>query len=214
MILAVFSIVILIGSVIIHEVAHGYAALALGDPTAKLQGRLTLNPIAHIDPMGSIVVPALLALSHTGFMFGWAKPVPYNPYNLTGGRFHISQPLSEAIVAAAGVTTNLLLAVLFAVLARVLLASGLTEAGVLAALVVSVNLSLGLFNLIPLPPLDGYGILTNLLPGRASAMLRSFESRIRQGGALSLILVLALFSFFLAAPFDALLTYLFKLLVG
>ena len=79
----IFLIAILVVSVVIHEVSHGFAANYLGDPTAKLAGRLTLNPVSHIDPMGSVVLPAILALSGSPFLFGWAKPVPYNPNNFT-----------------------------------------------------------------------------------------------------------------------------------
>src|SRR5690242_5081085 len=95
--LTVFTILVLIYSIIIHEVAHGYAADMLGDPTARLAKRLTLNPLRHIDPIGSVILPGLLVLSHSPFLFGWAKPVPYNPYNLK------SQRWGEAIVAVAGV---------------------------------------------------------------------------------------------------------------
>src|SRR5665213_608206 len=117
--LEIFTIVILILSVIMHEVAHGYAAYMLGDPTAKNAGRLTLNPLAHIDLFGSILVPAILVLTNAGVLFGWAKPVPYNPFNLRNQRW------GDAIVGAAGVGTNLLLAVLFAVIARASAAEGL-----------------------------------------------------------------------------------------
>src|SRR3989344_2127263 len=110
--LFIFSIIVLIFSVIIHEVAHGWAANSLGDPTAKLAGRLTLNPIRHIDPVGTILIPLLLKLSGSPFLFGWAKPVPYNPYNLRNQRW------GEAFVAVAGVATNLFLAILFGLLAR------------------------------------------------------------------------------------------------
>src|SRR6187551_394274 len=108
----IFTVIVLIISVILHEVAHGWAANALGDPTARLQGRLSLNPLRHIDPVGSILIPAVLVLTNSSFLFGWAKPVPYNPYNLKNQRW------GEAIVGIAGVATNLLLAVLFAFIAR------------------------------------------------------------------------------------------------
>jgi Zn-dependent protease len=116
--LSIFTIVILILSIVLHEVAHGYAAYMLGDPTAKDQGRLTLNPLAHIDLYGSILVPLFLVLTNTGLLFGWAKPVPYNPYNLRNQRW------GEAIVGVAGVATNLLLAILFALITRAALADG------------------------------------------------------------------------------------------
>src|SRR3989344_2151048 len=110
---SLFVVVVLIFSVIAHEVAHGYAANALGDPTARLAGRLTLNPLPHIDIVGSVIIPALLVFSNAGLLFGWAKPVPYNPYNLRDQRY------GEAIVAVAGSATNILLALVFALIARV-----------------------------------------------------------------------------------------------
>lgn len=204
----VFLFAVLILSIIIHEVAHGYAAYALGDPTAKLAKRLTLNPIPHIDPMGSILIPAMLLLTHSGFMFGWAKPVPYNPYNLRNQRW------GEAIVAVAGVATNLFLAVVFGLLARYAFVSGQQTFGAFAASICLVNLFLGLFNLIPIPPLDGYTFLRGLLPHRSAMAFKDFEDRLRSGGIITLIVVLLVFSYFLAAPFDAFVTWLFALLVG
>src|SRR5216683_3073877 len=108
----IFLIAVIIFSAIVHEVMHGVAADYLGDKTARYAGRLTLNPIPHLDMFGSILLPALLALSHSPFFFGWAKPVPYNPYNLRPGRF------SEAIVAGAGPASNLVIALLFGVIIR------------------------------------------------------------------------------------------------
>ncbi len=204
----IFAIVILIISVIIHEVAHGYAANALGDPTAKLQGRLTLNPLRHIDPIGSIIIPAFLIFSHSGLMFGWAKPVPYNPYNLKNQRW------GEAIVGVAGVATNLFLALIFGLLARMAYSNGLAAAGDLSALITLVNLSLGLFNLIPVPPLDGYTVVRGLLPTRYAMAFADFDMRMRRGGILTLILVLLAFNLLLAGPFYALVQYLFHVLVG
>lgn len=204
----IFTVIVLIISVILHEVAHGWAANALGDPTAKLQGRLTLNPVKHVDPVGSILIPAVLVLTNSGFLFGWAKPVPYNPYNLKNQRW------GEAIVGGAGVATNLLVAVIFAVLARLAFAEGMDAFGSLASLVVLVNLSLGLFNLVPIPPLDGFTVLRGVLPYRASLALRDLEHKIQAGGILSLVLVLFLFSYFLSAPFGLLIRYVFHVLVG
>jgi Zn-dependent protease len=204
----IFTVVVLIISVILHEVAHGWAANALGDPTAKLQGRLTLNPIKHVDPVGSILIPAVLVLTNSSFLFGWAKPVPYNPYNLKNQRW------GEAIVGIAGVATNLLLAVIFAVLARFAFAEGMDAFGSLASLVVLVNLSLGLFNLVPIPPLDGFTVLRGILPYRASLALRDIEYKIQSGGILSLVLILFLFSYFLSAPFGLLIRSVFRFLVG
>ena len=206
--LSIFTIVILILSVIMHEVAHGYAAYMLGDPTAKLQGRLTLNPLAHIDLLGSIVVPAFLVLTNAGILFGWAKPVPYNPYNLRNQRW------GEAIVGVAGVATNILLALLFTIVARVGFASGHALFATLASEIVLVNLSLGFFNLIPVPPLDGYTVLRGMLPMRFSLAFRDIEARIYGNNILVRFLILLAFVYFLATPFFALIEWIFHILVG
>lgn len=204
----IFTVIVLIISVVIHEVAHGWAANALGDPTAKLQGRLTLNPVKHVDPIGSILIPAVLVLTNSSFLFGWAKPVPYNPYNLKNQRW------GEAIVGIAGVAVNLFLAVVFAFIARAAFSAGMQDFGVLASLVTLVNLSLGLFNLIPIPPLDGFTVLRGILPYRASAKLREFEYRIQSGGIFSLVLFLLIFSYFFAAPFGMFIRTMFAFLIG
>ncbi|HYF29013.1 MAG TPA: site-2 protease family protein [Candidatus Paceibacterota bacterium] len=204
----VFGIIVLILSIIIHEVAHGYAAYALGDPTAKLEGRLTLNPAPHVDPIGSLILPALLVMTSAGILFGWAKPVPYNPYNLRNQRW------GEAIVAVAGVATNLLLAVLFALVARYAYASGMGDFGDLAAIVTLTNLSLGLFNLIPFPPLDGFTVLRGVLPYRMSMAMREFEDRMRAGSIFTLIAFLFIFSYFFAQPFYQFISYIFGILIG
>ena len=153
---AVFVIAIIMFSAVIHEVMHGVAADWLGDPTARLAGRLTLNPIPHIDMVGSIILPVVLALSSSSFLFGWAKPVPYNPYNLRPGRF------SEAIVAAAGPLSNLAIALFVGLILQFAPVGEMLFAILFA--VVLVNVMLFLFNLIPIPPLDGSKILASILP--------------------------------------------------
>ncbi len=203
-----FELAILIFSIVIHEVAHGYAAHSLGDPTARLEGRLTLNPLKHIDPVGSILVPAFLVFSNAGILFGWAKPVPYNPYNLKNQRW------GEAMVAAAGPATNLFLALVLGLAVR-FGAGTLPDPFIqIAAVAAFVNLFLGLFNLIPLPPLDGYTTLRGILPYRFATYLRDFDDRIKQGGIVGLILVLVVFSIFFVGPFSLLVNYVFHLLVG
>ncbi len=165
----ILSLVVLILSIIVHEVAHGYAADSLGDPTARLAGRLTLNPVPHIDLMGSIVLPGLLVLTNSPIFFGWAKPVPYNPYNLKNVRW------GEAIVAVAGSATNILLALVFGLIVRFGGSLGLDEATLaVAALIAFVNLFLGLFNLIPFPPLDGFTVLRSALPWHLASGLNRF----------------------------------------
>jgi Zn-dependent protease len=153
---AALMAVVLLFSVIVHEVAHGYVALLNGDPTAKMLGRITLNPVPHIDPIGTILLPLLLLLSHAGILFGWARPVPVNPLNYRNYRW------GEITVSAAGALSNLALAVGFALLLRL----GVGNQGLmkLAFFGVSINIFLALFNLIPIPPLDGSHILSILLP--------------------------------------------------
>jgi len=202
----ILSFIILILSIIVHEVAHGYAANSLGDPTARLAGRLTLNPVPHIDLMGSIVIPALLIFTGSPILFGWAKPVPYNPFNLKNPRW------DEALVAIAGSATNILLAVIFALIVRfaVLPPAALS----LAVLISFVNLFLGLFNLIPFPPLDGFTALRSALPWHMASGLNRFEHQIRGAGVISLVLFLIVFSSLLAGPFFNLVLLFFQLLVG
>ena len=149
-------LLVLFFSVIIHEIAHGYIALLNGDPTAKLYGRLTLNPLPHIDPVGTILVPALLFLSHSGILFGWAKPVPVNPMNFRNFR------TGELSVSAAGPLSNFFLAFVFAQLSH--WAANNQGFFLLCYAGVYINLILMLFNLIPIPPLDGSRIIMPLLP--------------------------------------------------
>lgn len=205
--LTLLSFVILILSIILHEVAHGYAANSLGDPTARLAGRLTLNPLPHIDLMGSIVIPALLMLTGSPIFFGWAKPVPYNPFNLRDQRW------GEALVAVAGSATNIILAVIFGLIVR--FGSGLPSGAVaLAATIAFINLFLGAFNLIPFPPLDGFTFLRAVLPWRLSSGLARLEASVRGAGALSLLLFLFVFSYVLAGPFFSLVVSLFSFITG
>lgn len=130
---------------------HGKVADRLGDPTARLAGRLTLNPIPHLDPIGSVLVPLFLILTNAGILFGWAKPVPIDPFNLKNPR------RDSALTALAGPGSNLLIAIIFSILVRF---------GILTSLfvpIVFLNVILGLFNLIPIPPLDGFKVVGGLL---------------------------------------------------
>ncbi len=157
----VFVIVVLILSIVVHELAHGYAALAQGDPTAKYAGRLTMNPIKHLDLVGSFIVPFVLYILPVGVILGWAKPVPYNPYNLRNQRW------GEALVAAAGPAVNLLVALVFGLVIRFGAGTLPEDAILLAGLIVVINVIIAIFNLIPLPPLDGSKILFDILPRSA-----------------------------------------------
>lgn len=149
-------------AITVHEVAHGWMAKQFGDKTADRQGRLTLNPLKHIDPVGTIIVPGLLLITFTGFIFGWAKPVPVDARNFKNPK------KAMAIVALAGPLSNLLMAVAWALLARVGVAINmefvsmpLIYSGVAG---ITINLVLALINMLPIPPLDGSRILTGLLP--------------------------------------------------
>lgn len=160
----VFFLIILIFSIIIHEIAHGYVAEMLGDPTARLAGRLTLNPVSHIDPLGSIILPAIMLLGSGGnFSFGWAKPVPYNPYNLRNFKW------GTVAVGVAGVAANLFIAIIFGLMMRYSPELGIVFGSpffTILSMVVTLNLALAVFNLIPFPPLDGAKVLFALLPLR------------------------------------------------
>ncbi len=168
LVLAVIPVFVL--SVIVHECAHGVAALWQGDTTARDLGRLTLNPLPHLDLLGSIVLPGALMLMHSPLLFGWAKPVPINAANLR-------QPRDGMVgVALAGPASNALLALAFGALARLApeqgLLSPLRDMGYVGVIF---NCALGLFNLIPIPPLDGSWVLMRFLPLRHVIALRAFR---------------------------------------
>ncbi len=169
--ITIFQFGVFIFSVIIHEVSHGLMALKLGDETAKNEGRLTLNHLKHIDPIGSIFLPLLLKLTNSSIIFGWAKPVPYNPFNL-----HKDFKYGPLKVALAGPFSNFGLAVFFALLMR--LGVGFLPGIVVSlfGLIVFLNCLLAIFNLIPIPPLDGSKILTAVLPARYSLALQSVST--------------------------------------
>ena len=155
--LQIFGIIILIFSAIIHEYMHGWMAERLGDNTAKDAGRLTLNPIPHLDLFGSIILPSLMALSGTGIIFGWAKPVPFNPNNLS------DQKWGQAKVAVAGPMGNLIIALMLGLSLRFLEIANPTMIA-LFAMAILINLVLMIFNLMPIPPLDGSKVLMVFLP--------------------------------------------------
>ncbi|MGA1046446.1 MAG: site-2 protease family protein [Minisyncoccia bacterium] len=196
-ILVAFQITILVFAVIIHEVSHGVVALSLGDPTAKLSGRLTLNPIPHIDIYGSIILPLLMGLASGGaFVFGYAKPVPFNPYLLR------DQKWAPALVALAGPASNLALAIFLGVSYRiaVIFTNIPAEIGQLFGIAVVINIVLAVFNSVPIPPLDGSKIIAPLLPDK---FLRSeFYAALEQQG-MWIVLIFVFFGFGLISPIIA-----------
>jgi len=148
------QLAILFFSIIVHEVSHGYVALRSGDPTAKYSGRLTLNPLRHIDPFGTVVLPILLILMRSPFLIGWAKPVPINPYYLRNPKKDMAK------IGAAGPLSNLGLAIIFAIIYRI---TGMGVISFFLLYAVFINLLLFLFNLVPVPPLDGSRIVAGFL---------------------------------------------------
>ncbi|MCD4693749.1 site-2 protease family protein [bacterium] len=184
MVLTIFFIIVVVFSAIIHEYAHGWVAYKLGDQTAKMAGRLTLNPIPHLDPVGSIFLPFLLIFSGSPFVLAWAKPVPYNPHNLNDPKY------GDLKVAIGGPGSNLIVAIFFGFLARLLTVPVFLKVGlingllggdfdfvmsqmsgsilvsvfVMSIVVCFINLLLMFFNLIPIPPLDGSKVLMTFLP--------------------------------------------------
>ena len=155
-----FFFVILIFSIVIHEVSHGFVADKLGDPTARLQGRLTLNPLPHLDMIGSILLPLFLIITQSPILFGWAKPVPFDPFNLKNPR------KDSALISLAGPLANILIAIIFSIFARIIFALNFASSDFLFSIAVStvfLNVILGIFNLIPIHPLDGFKVVGGLL---------------------------------------------------
>jgi Zn-dependent protease len=183
--------------------AHGYVAYSLGDPTAKYEGRLTLNPIKHLDPFGSIILPLLLFIAGSPFLFGWAKPVPINPYNFTDKKY------GEIKVSIAGPASNFCLAIVFGLILRFLPENiFLNNQGIYIALtyIVAINIWLAIFNLIPIPPLDGSWILFSFLPASA----QNVKNFLRQYG----IVILVLLILFAGSAWSALTSIIFQLITG
>jgi len=185
------AVPVLLFAITSHEFAHAYAALRQGDYTAYQLGRVSLNPLRHIDPVGTIILPAILLLTKAGFLFGWARPVPVDPSNYRDYR------RGDIIVSLAGIAANLILAVIATAVLLLLIPLGralpglATPIGILGAMAeygIVINLVLALFNLIPIPPLDGSHVLYHLLPPRLGA-------RYRELGRFGMLIVIALVVF-------------------
>lgn len=208
------TIAILIVSIVFHEVMHGWAANWLGDPTARLAGRLSLNPVRHIDPLGSIIIPAIMFFSAPGLIgkdivFGWAKPVPYNPYNLR------NQKWGEAFVAAAGPLANIFLACVFSLFIRLAPTLGIDyEVVRMMAYVVYINILLAVFNSIPFPPLDGSKIIVPFLPFGLQMKYRALTIYMEKLGLMALFFLVFLFMLALQGPFLTIVLWLYHLISG
>lgn len=200
----VFQFIILIFAIMIHEVSHGAMANLLGDSTAKDEGRLTLNPAKHFDFFGSFLLPLMLFFASSGrLLFGWAKPVPFNPYNL-------KNPKRDAgLIGLAGPLSNILLAIIFGIAIRLIDYFQIVSIFRIApffALIVQINLFLAVFNLVPIPPLDGSKILFALLPRNAGRVMLTLE----QYG----IYILVIFMFFGFQFIYPIIDFLYKLILG
>lgn len=194
--IAVWALPLLV-AVILHEVAHGYVAFRLGDPTAKMLGRLTLNPIPHVDLFGTVLLPGMLILSGSPFVFGYAKPVPVNFRMLRN-------PKRDMVwVAAAGPATNVLLAAISATLLK-FVAVGSTELGLAGTMLlysVFINITLAVFNMLPIPPLDGGRVVVGLLPPRLAVAYAQLE---RVGMLVVVVLLMSGSLRYVLAPVQAL----------
>ncbi len=200
-----FQIIVLIFSVVIHEVSHGYVAEELGDSTARDMGRLTLNPLKHIDPFGSIILPLLMSLIPGGIILGWAKPVPYNPFNLKDPK------KGGALIAAAGPASNLVVAFIFSIFYRLFMyvpnvGGALITLEPLFASIVMINIMLAIFNLVPIPPLDGSKILFALIPRKFGYVTEIFE---RYG-----FFILIIFIFLGVEFLSPIVRFLYRLFIG
>ena len=227
MLILLFTIFILIMSAILHEYAHGWVAHKLGDDTAKNAGRLTLNPLAHLDPFGSVLLPLLMILSNTGFFLAWAKPVPYNPYNLSDPKY------GDLKVAIGGPGTNLAIAIFFGIVSRLMPLSDIIKNSlvvnyfqgnhdfllnqmngslaasifVLSIIVIFINLLLMIFNLIPVPPLDGSKVLMTFLSA-------DWRIRFHKMEPYGIFIILFLLMFGLFRFVWPVLIFLFSIIVG
>jgi len=166
-----FQLIALLFSVIIHEVSHGTVAYRLGDPTAKNAGRLTLNPLKHLEFFGSFLLPLALFLINSPVLFGWAKPVPFNPLNLKNPK------RDSGLIGLAGPISNFSIAIVFSLILKLLVIGGFASQPFLIFIdiIILINVILGTFNLIPIPPLDGSKILFSFLPRSAEKYMMLLE---------------------------------------
>ncbi len=196
--ITIFQIIILVMSVVVHELSHGYAAEMLGDPTPRLQGRLTLNPLKHLELFGSFIVPVITAMA--GFPFGWAKPVQWNPYNVGNRRW------GELVIAIAGPVSNIVVAIVFGLVVRIfhdVLPLSFIQ---ISAYIILINIILAVFNMIPIPPLDGSKVLFSILPQRMIGVREVLEQY-----SIFLFLILVLFLWRFVEP---VVPYIFKIITG
>lgn len=193
----IFPIIVLIISAVIHEVAHGYAADYLDDPTPRNAGRLTFNPLSHLDPVGSFLLPLILVVTSSPFLFAFARPVPYTPQYLRWRTY------GEAFVAFAGPASNILLALVTAILMRGLALFDLMTPVMfsLGYLVVFINLLLALFNLLPLPSFDGLKVIRPFLPRFLRTIVDRFEQLAQKHFVIMLLGTLLVFTSLLGRPF-------------
>jgi Zn-dependent protease len=199
------QIIVLVISVVVHEVSHGYMAYWLGDPTAKYAGRLNFNPVNHLDLWGSFLVPAFLLFTGSPFLFGWAKPVPYNPYNLR------NQKYGSALVGLAGPLSNLVLGLVAGVLLRTAMVFGIIDGVVTQFLgvVIYINILLMIFNLLPIPPLDGSKLLFAIVP-----VSENTKIMLERYGFMFLLIFLVLFNGVFAILFNTVLNFFINIVVG
>jgi Zn-dependent protease len=200
--LLIFVIIAFIYSVIIHELSHGLMADKLGDPTPRLAGRLTLNPLAHLDPFGSFLVPLILILFRSGIVFGWAKPVPVNPYNFK------DQKYGELKVGLAGVTSNIILAIIFGLPVRFLPQNIVffSNISTLFAYIAFINILLAVFNLFPLPPFDGSHVVGSLF--------QSYDKWIKTNPYIQFVSIFAALIFIIYIGIPLIISPLFTLITG
>lgn len=197
------SWLILIVAISIHEFAHAYMADHLGDPTPRLAGRLTLNPRAHIDPIGTVLLPLLTLMSGTGIFFGWAKPTPFDPFNLRNPK------RDSALIAFAGPISNILLAIILSIF-RNFIFTGLLGYSLIGLLemAIQINVVLAVFNLIPVHPLDGFKVIAGLLPKKYYEDWLSLE---RYG---MIFLILLIFPFFGGSPISTIISPVINFLLS